>query len=122
MEFALVAIPFLFLMIATTDLGRYFITLHSLRTLTAEAARSVMVNCFGGGACCLTTTQISAAEAKTPFLVPASFRTVPSACQQAPDASGLRTVTVSAQYPFTFIFLVWSALSGPISETMTFAY
>jgi Flp pilus assembly protein TadG len=39
LEFALVAVPFLFLLIAAMDLGRYFITQHSLRTLTSEAAR-----------------------------------------------------------------------------------
>src|SRR3974390_2994097 len=73
LEFALVAVPFVLIMIAGMDLGRYFITEHSLRTLAAEAARSAMVNCFGSaGGCALTAAQKAATETASPFPVPAN--------------------------------------------------
>jgi Flp pilus assembly protein TadG len=122
LEFALVAVPFLFLMIGTTDLGRYFLTQHSLRTLTAEAARAVMVNCFSASArCYLTPTEISAVKAKVPFLIPNS--TALNAFQEGPSgATGLRNVTVTAVYPFSFIFYLWSGKSGNITETTSISY
>ena len=122
MEFGLIAIPFLFIMIATTDLGRYFLTQHSLRTLTAEATRAVMVNCFRATtACSLNGAQASAVEARTPFLIPGSINL--AANQAVPSsATGLRTVSVTATYPFNFVFYLWSANSGNITETATVSY
>jgi Flp pilus assembly protein TadG len=122
MEFALIAIPFLILMIAVTDLGRYFLTQHSLRTLTAEAARTVMVSCFNASSLCsLTPAQISVVEAKAPFLIAGS--TTLTASQTPPSgATGLRIVNVTAVYPFTFIFYLWNANSGNITETTRVSY
>ena len=122
MEFGLIAIPLFFIIIATTDLGRYFLTQHSVRTLTAEAGRTVMVSCFNATApCSLTSAQSTAVKARTPFLIPT--RTALSATQAA-RASGndVRTITVTATYPFTFIFNLWSGLSGDITETTTMTY
>ena len=122
MEFGLIAIPFFFITIATTDLGRYFLTQHSLRTLTSEAARAVMVNCFNATASCsLTSAQKTVAEAKTPFLIPGSTQL--TATQSAPAAgTGLRTVNVTAVYPFNFVFYQWSADNGNIIETASVSY
>jgi TadE-like protein len=122
LEFALVAIPFLFILIAGMDLGRYFITQHSLRTLTAEAARSAMVNCFGStGACNLTPVQKTAVETASPFLVPGNFLTF-TVSQSAPSGDGVRTITVTAIYPFSFILPVWAGLNGPITVTASVLY
>jgi hypothetical protein len=111
LEFALVAVPFSFLLIAATDLGRYFITQHSLRTLTSVAARSVMVNCFGLGACPFATAVPSPQQvwAKVPFLNSALSGASLTASQVL-DPTGVRVVTVSAQYPFTFILPAWAAI------------
>ena len=119
MEFALIVIPFMFIMIAVTDLGRYWLTQHSLRTLTAEAARSAMVNCFGKGSCSLNATQVSAVETATPFLIPGSVTLTAS---QTVNASGLRTISVTAVYPFNFIFVAWFGLSGNVTETTSVSY
>ena len=119
MEFALIAIPFTFIMIATTDLGRYWLTQHSLRTLTAEAARSTMVNCFGQSSCSLNATQRSAVETATPFLIPGSVTLTAS---QTVNGAGLRTITVTAVYPFNFIFVAWTGLNGNITETTSVSY
>ena len=45
LEFALVAVPFFLLIVAVTDLGRYFITRDSLRTL--PLAISLFMSSYG---------------------------------------------------------------------------
>ena len=139
LEFALVAVPFFLLIVAVTDLGRYFITRDSLRTLTSDAARSAVVNCDGLGACSFTTAVPSPQTlwAKAPFL---SYGQTGSSltASQSVDANGVRTITVTAQYPFAFILPAWAAIvvneSGPaapagqtspaqtICETTSFVY
>ena len=46
LEFCLVAVPLFILMFAIFDLGRYAITMQSLRTLANAGARAVMINCY----------------------------------------------------------------------------
>jgi Flp pilus assembly protein TadG len=124
LEFALVAIPFLFMLIAGMDLGRYFITQHSLRTLGAEAMRATLIYCFGQTtACSLPTANEQAAKAMVPFLAGSSI--VLTANQTAAVAgTGFRTITVTAQYPFAFILPAWTGLNvnSPLTETMSFQY
>lgn len=45
-EFCLVAIPFLTSMFVIFDLGRYAITVQSLRALANAGARTIMINCY----------------------------------------------------------------------------
>jgi Flp pilus assembly protein TadG len=124
LEFALVALPFFLLMFAGMDLGRYFITRHSLHTLTSEAARSILVNCFNQSAQCnLLPVDKSTVAAKVPFLVSGQITWV-NANQSAPAANtGVRTVTVSVTYPFTFVLPAWTGLfASGISETTRIQY
>jgi Flp pilus assembly protein TadG len=124
LEFALVALPFILLMLAGMDLGRYFITKHSLHTLTSEAARSMLVNCFNQAAQCnLSATSKSTVATMVPFLDPNGVTWV-TANQSAPDpATGVRTVTVNVTYPFTFVLSAWSSLfSSGISDTTSLQY
>jgi Flp pilus assembly protein TadG len=44
LEFCLVAVPFLTLMFAIFDFGRYVITVQSLRSLANAGARTMMIN------------------------------------------------------------------------------
>jgi Flp pilus assembly protein TadG len=46
LEFCLVAVPLFILMFAIFDLGRYAITMQSLRMLANAGARAVMINCY----------------------------------------------------------------------------
>src|SRR5215475_2156375 len=46
LEFCLVAVPFLTLMFAIFDLGRYAITTQSLRALANAEARAMMIACY----------------------------------------------------------------------------
>jgi hypothetical protein len=123
LEFALVAIPFVFLLIAGMDLGRYFITQHSIRTLSSEAVRSIFIYCYGSTSTCqLPLIKQQALEAKVPFLAQGSIVLNPPPAQTAPDSNGIRTITVGVQYPFTFVLPVWTGLNGTISETTSFQY
>src|SRR3954452_6195276 len=45
-EFILVFVPLFTLMFAIFDLGRYAITLQSLRTLASAGAREMMIQCY----------------------------------------------------------------------------
>ena len=46
LEFCLVAVPLFILMFAIFDLGRYAITMQSLRTLANAGARAMMIKCY----------------------------------------------------------------------------
>ena len=46
-EFILVAVPFFMLIFVIFDLGRYAITMQSLRALADCGARAVMIKCYG---------------------------------------------------------------------------
>jgi hypothetical protein len=125
LEFALVAVPFMLLMIAGMDLGRYFITQHSLRTLTSEAVRAMLIACYGATAACpMGSSDKAAVAAKVPFLVAGSI-SWPTASQSAPNAStGERTISVTITYPFTFVLPAWVGLNAgsPISESTQLSY
>ena len=114
-EFALVAMPFFYLLIGAMDFGNFFITQHSLRTLSSEAVRSTMVNCPKGP--CSNGTAIPSQQtlwAQAPFLTygqPGSSLTA----NQTVDSNGIRTITVSIQYPFTFMLSILQAIS--VNET-----
>ena len=45
-EFCLVALPLFIMMFAIFDLGRYAITMQSLRMLANAGARAVMISCY----------------------------------------------------------------------------
>ena len=125
LEFALVATPFVFLLMAGMDLGRYFITQHSLRTLVSEAVRATLISCYGSTTSCnLPSASKTTVAAKVPFLTSGSI-SWGTANQGAPNAStGVRTISVTASYPFTFILPAWVSLnaSSPITETTSFQY
>ena len=125
LQFALVAVPFVFLLMAGMDLGRYFITQHSLRTLVSEAVRATLVSCYGSASACnLPSASETTVAAKVPFLTSGSITWV-TASQTAPNAStGVRTISVSVSYPFTFILPVWTSLNAnsPIAQSTSFQY
>src|SRR3569832_2400762 len=48
-EFALIFVPLFMLIFVIFDLGRYAITMQSLRMLASAGARAVMINCYTPG-------------------------------------------------------------------------
>jgi Flp pilus assembly protein TadG len=124
LEFALIAIPFFLLTFAAMDLGRFFITWHSLRTLTSELARATLVYCASasyGSSCPLPSSiEQSILQSKTPLLyaTSANFASTPTASRSAAVA-GVATITASASYNFSFVVPAWTGLTGPISSSAT---
>lgn len=125
LEFALVAIPFVFMLLATMDLGRYFITAHSVHTLVDEATRSAVVNCFGLQSCNYGTAvpTPSVVWNKVPFLSSSVTGASLTASQSYDTGTGIRTITTTATYPFSFVLPAWTGLfTSGISETTQFKY
>jgi Flp pilus assembly protein TadG len=123
MEFALIAIPFFFITFATMDLGRYFITQHSLGTLTSELARATLIYCTGkspNSVCTLPaagTPSVQTAKAAVPFLAGA-FASGPTASRSVVNTNtGEMTITASASYNFNFFMPLWTGLDGNLSST-----
>lgn len=120
LEFALVAIPFLFLLLAGLDLGRYFMTRHALRTLVTEAARLAVINCAGRGECDAATAlpAPAVAWAMVPFLDAAGANASLSAQQTVDQATGITTVVATASYEFAFVLPAWTGMNGTFTETL----
>jgi Flp pilus assembly protein TadG len=133
LEFTFVAVPLFFLMFVMFDLGRYAITMQSLRTLADAGARRVMIKCEtpdaisaprispSGCTCtntstsawCLSTTQ---RQAVAPFLYYDKSPT-PTLTVTANTTSTPQTLTVTAtQLGFTMITPFW-ALNTPSAST-----
>jgi hypothetical protein len=84
-----------------------------------------MVTCFNQTASCsLSSTNWQTVEANVPFLAASSLNPAPTATQTLNTSTGIRTITVTATYPFAFILPAWAALnaSSPITETTSLQY
>jgi Flp pilus assembly protein TadG len=113
LEFCLVAVPLFTLMFAIFDLGRYAITMQSLRTLANAGARAVMLsyqatsNTYTG--CTGDPLSNAAKQAIAPFLYSGGL---------TPQlAAGALNVTAS-QPGFTMLMPIWgTALNAPSAST-----
>jgi Flp pilus assembly protein TadG len=121
LEFCLVAVPLFTLMFAIFDLGRYAITMQSLRALANAEARANMINCYTPAAIANTSPSsctgdyLSAAQkqAVAPFLYAGGLTPTLS------TASGAAALTVTASQPgFTMLMPIWgTALNAPSAST-----
>ena len=113
LEFCLVALPLFILMFAIFDLGRYAITMQSLRMLANAGARAVMISydatnntytgCTGD-----PLPSVAAKKAVAPFLYSGGL---------TPQlAVGALNVTAS-QPGFTMLMPIWAALNAPSAST-----
>jgi Flp pilus assembly protein TadG len=122
MEFCLVAVPLFTLMFTIFDLGRYAITMQSLRTLANAGARAIMINCYTTAAIQKTTPTCSgdplpsdaAKQAVAPFLYNGGLTPTLSV-----PATATSPITVTASQPgFTMIMPIWgTALNAPSAST-----
>jgi Flp pilus assembly protein TadG len=122
MEFCLVAVPLFILMFAIFDLGRYAITMQSLRTLANAGARAIMINCYTDAAIKKTTPTCSgdplpsaaAKQAVAPFLYYGGLTPTLNI-----PATATSPITVTASQPgFTMIMPIWgTALNAPSAST-----
>ncbi|WP_246738091.1 TadE family protein [Bradyrhizobium sp. CCBAU 051011] len=122
MEFCLVAVPLFILMFAIFDLGRYAITMQSLRTLANAGARTWMINdCFVNSALqkvpptCSGDPLPSAAEKKA--VAPMLF--AGGLTPTLTTTTGASAITVTASEPsFNMLMPIWgTALNAPSAST-----
>jgi Flp pilus assembly protein TadG len=124
-EFCLVAVPLFMLMFAIFDLGRYAITMQSLRTLANAGARATMAGiapCYTTAAIAKTTPTCSgdplpsdaAKHAVAPFLYNGGLTPTLNI-----PATATSPITVTASQPgFTMIMPIWgTALNAPSATT-----
>jgi Flp pilus assembly protein TadG len=123
LEFCLVAIPLFTLMVVIVDLGRYAITVQSLRALANAGARAMMINdCYVNNVISKTSPTCSgdplptnaAKQAVAPFLYNGGL--TPTLNVPATVTSPL---TVTASQPnFTMLMPIWgTSLNAPSAST-----
>jgi Flp pilus assembly protein TadG len=124
LEFCLVAVPLFTLMFVIFDLGRYAITMQSLRSLANAGARAIMINnCYVNAALQKTSPTCSgdplpsdaAKQAVAPFLYNNGSPAPPTLNVPATTTSPL---IVTASQNFTMIMPIWgTALNAPSAST-----
>lgn len=122
-EFIMVFVPLFTLMFVIFDLGRYAITMQSLRTLASAGARAVMINCYtpaflqsppqSPAGCIGDPLSTTAKQNAAPFLY--FGRLTPTLSVGA--STNTLTVTAS-QAGFTMLMPIWgTALNAPSAST-----
>jgi hypothetical protein len=122
-ELILVFVPLFTLMFTIFDLGRYAITMQSLRTLASAGARAVMISCYtpamvqspqqSPAGCTGDPLSLTAKQNAAPFLY--FGRLTPTLTVGA--STSTLTVTAS-QAGFTMLMPIWgTALNAPSAST-----
>jgi Flp pilus assembly protein TadG len=124
LEFCLVALPFFLLMFGIFDLGRYAITMQSLRTLANAGARAMMIACYTPAVIANTSPSnctgdyLSAAQkqAAAPFLYGGG--PAPTLSIQVQGTAPSTALRVTASTGFTVLVPLWgTALNTPSAST-----
>jgi hypothetical protein len=124
LEFVLTFLPVLTLIFVIFDLGRYAITMQSLRALANAGARAVIINnCFTpdlmnqtspSGACCTGDPLPTGKQNWAPFLYLEGLTpTLTVTC-------ATKSLTVTAQFPanqFKMLMPIWGGLGTPVAST-----
>jgi Flp pilus assembly protein TadG len=123
-EFCMVAVPLFMMMFAIFDLGRYAITMQSLRALAGAGARAMMVQCYTPAAAGITPNRspssctgnyLSATQMQNvaPFL----FHNGSPAPTLSTNA-GAAELTVTASQAFKMLMPIWGGkLNSPSAST-----
>jgi hypothetical protein len=122
-EFILVFVPLFTLMFVIFDLGRYAITMQSLRTLASVGARAIMISCYtpamvqsppqSPAGCTGDPLSLTAKQNAAPFLY---FGHLTPTLTVGASTNNL-TVTAS-QASFTMLMPIWgTALNAPSAST-----
>jgi TadE-like protein len=124
LEFCIVAVPLFMLMFAIFDLGRYAITMQSLRMLANAGARAMMIQCYtpavtantSPSGCTGNYLSVAEKQAVVPFLYAGGL--TPTLNIPAP-ATGATALTVTASQPsFTMLMPIWgTAFNAPSAST-----
>src|SRR5262249_8362973 len=121
LEFCIVAVTLFTWMFAIFDLGRYAITIQSLRALANAEARANMISCYTPAAigntspssCTGDYLSVAQKQAVAPFLYAGGLTPTLS------TASGAAALTVTASQPnFSMLMPIWgTALNAPSPST-----
>jgi len=122
-EFVLVFIAFFTLIFAIFDLGRYAITLQSLRTLSSAGARATMIRCYtpdvtnntSPSGCTDINTYLPVAQRQNvaPFLY---FGGLTPTMTAGPNGSSL--IITASQTGFKMLMPIWGTrLNAPSAST-----
>ncbi|MBP0465666.1 pilus assembly protein [Roseomonas sp. PWR1] len=106
LEFAIVGGLFFVMLLAAVDLGRYYLTLHSIRTFAAEASRHGTVVMTGAGTQTLSGADLVAAVGRAGILGGAPGVTLTRTQTGAGSGTSIR-VQVSVDHPFTWVINVF---------------
>jgi Flp pilus assembly protein TadG len=121
-EFILIFVPLFTLMFVIFDLGRYAITMQSLRTLASSGARAVMINCYSPAAVQKQSPSGCTGDpmpATTDKQNAAPFLFFGGLTPTLNVTSGGNNLTVTASQPgFTMLMTIWgAALNAPSAST-----
>lgn len=122
-EFIMVFVPLFTLMFVIFDLGRYAITMQSLRTLASAGARAVMINCYtpallqnppqSPSGCTGDPLSMTAKQNAAPFLYFGSLTPT-----LAVGSSGNNLSVTASQTAFKMLMPIWgTALNAPSAST-----
>ena len=132
-ELIIVFMTFFTFFLAICDLGRFWVTTNSVRTLASELVRQTLIYCAGQSqttACALPSTgthSVATAEASVPFLGTAvgtnGFVTAPSASRAAMNTTtGVMPITASVSYYFNFMLPVWRGIITQVGQDTQLGY
>jgi Flp pilus assembly protein TadG len=121
LEFCLVGVVFFTLMFAAFDLGRYAITVQSLRALANAGARAIMINCYTDAAIAKTAPSCSGdplsvadKRAAAPFLYNGGL----TPTLNAPAAASSPANVTASQPGFTMKLPIWgTTFTAPSATT-----
>lgn len=120
-EFILVFVALFTLMFAIFDLGRYAITMQSLRTLASAGARAVMIQCYtpdvvqnqSPAGCTGDPLSTTAKQNTAPFLYRGGLTPTLNV-----TSSGNNLTVTASQTGFTMLMPIWgTALNAPSGST-----
>ena len=129
LEFVLIFMTFFTMLLALSDLARVYVTANSVRTLASELVRQTLIYCANQSqttACALPSTgvnSVATAENTVPFLLTSGFAATPSASRSAVNAAtGVRAITASASYNFSFLLPVWQGTITQVGQDTQLSY
>jgi len=120
MEFCLVIVPLFILMFAIFDLGRYAITMQSLRALANAGARTWMINdCYVNSAMQRTAPTCSGDPLPSVAQKKAVAPMLGGLSPTLNTTAGASALTVTASVPsFNMLMPIWgTALNAPSAST-----
>jgi hypothetical protein len=125
----LVFMTFFTIFLAICDLGRFWVTTNSVRTLASELVRQTLIYCAGQSqtaACPLPSTgahSVATAQASVPFLLSGGFAATPTASRSPMNATtGVMGITASASYNFSFMLPVWRGIITQVAQDTQLGY